>query len=178
MTSVPHPPACETACVAAYIAIGANLGDPVATVHAAIAALRDIPGARLLAASPLYRTAPVGLRAQPDFINAVVAMAVDAAVLPAPTFIARLFAIEAAFGRTRSPDGTRNAPRTLDLDLLLFGVERHATPELTLPHPRMAERAFVLAPLADIAPDLLVPGRGRVADLLAAVADQRIERLA
>jgi 2-amino-4-hydroxy-6-hydroxymethyldihydropteridine diphosphokinase len=158
----------------AYVAIGANLGDPVATVHAAIEALHGIAGTRLLAASPLYRTAPVGLRAQPDFINAVVAMAVDVAVLPAPTFIARLFAIEAAFGRERS---VRNAPRTLDLDLLLFGAEQHATPELTLPHPRMTERAFVLAPLADIAPDLAVPGRGQVADLLAAVAGQRVERL-
>ncbi|MEW6164722.1 MAG: 2-amino-4-hydroxy-6-hydroxymethyldihydropteridine diphosphokinase [Pseudomonadota bacterium] len=161
--------------VVAHVAIGANLGDPVATVRAAIDALHGIAHTRLTAISPLYRTAPVGLRAQPDFINAVAALEVDAAVLPALTFLARLFAIEAAFGRARS---VRNAPRTLDLDLLTFGDECRDAPELTLPHPRMAERAFVLAPLADIAPELLIAGRGRVADLLACVAGQRIERLA
>lgn len=158
----------------AYIAIGANLGDPIATVRAAIEALRAIPGAQLSAASSLYRTAPVGLRDQPDFINAVVAMQINAAVLPAPTFLALLFDIEAAFGRVRS---IRNAPRTLDLDLLLFGTECYATPNLTLPHPRMAERAFVLAPLAEIAPELAIPGQGRLCDLLGKVSRQRIERL-
>lgn len=157
-----------------YIALGANLGDPVATVRAAFAAVHDIAGARCVAVSSLYRTAPVGLHHQPDFINAVAALAVDTAVLPAPTFLARLFDIEAAFGRVRS---IRNAPRTLDLDLLLFGNERHDTPQLVLPHPRLTERAFVLAPLAEIAPALSIPGHGRVVDLLAAVAAQRIERL-
>ena len=164
--------------VTAYVALGANLGDPVATLRAACAALRGIPAAHLLAASSLYRTAPVGLRDQPDFINAVAALTVDDAVLPAPTFLERLFAIEASFGRVRS---IKNAPRTLDLDLLLFGDQRLNLPGLTLPHPRLAERAFVLAPLAEIAPDLTIPGHGRdvrVTDLLAAVADQRIERLA
>lgn len=159
----------------AFVALGANLGDPVATVRAAIAALERIEGTAMRATSPLYRTTPVGLRAQPDFINAVVAMQVDAAVLPAPTFLERLFAIETAFGRARS---VRNAPRTLDLDLLLYGDESAALPELTLPHPRMTERAFVLAPLADIAPDLFIAGHGRVGDLLARVADQHVERLA
>lgn len=158
----------------AYVALGANLGDPVATVRAASAALARIAGARLVAVSSLYRTAPVGLRDQPDFINAVAAMDVDATVLPAPTFLAALFAIEAEFGRVRS---VRNAPRTLDLDLLLYGDARRDDPALTLPHPRLAERAFVLAPLADIAPRLEIAGLGRVADLLAGVADQRIERL-
>lgn len=157
-----------------YIALGANLGDPEATVRAAFAALRDIAGARCMAFSSLYRTAPLGLHHQPDFINAVAALEVNAAVLSAPTFLARLFDIEAAFGRVRS---IRNAPRTLDLDLLLFGNERHDTEGLTLPHPRLTERAFVLAPLAEIAPDLSIPGCGQVADLLAAVTDQRIERL-
>lgn len=158
----------------AYVALGANLGDPVATVRAASAALARIAGARLLAVSSLYRTAPVGLRDQPDFINAVAAMDVDATVLPAPTFLAALFAIEAEFGRVRS---VRNAPRTLDLDLLLYGDACRDDPALTLPHPRLAERAFVLAPLAEIAPRLEIAGLGRVADLLAGVADQRIERL-
>jgi 2-amino-4-hydroxy-6-hydroxymethyldihydropteridine diphosphokinase len=170
-------PVTPPAHVTAYVALGANLGQPAATVRDAIAALHAIEGARLVAASSLYRTAPLGLRDQPDFINAVVAMQVDEAVLPAPTFLARLFAIEAAFGRTRAPHSERNAPRTLDLDLLLFGEVCLATHGLTLPHPRLTERAFVLAPLAEIAPDLLISGRGRVSTLLGAVADQRIERL-
>ncbi len=160
--------------VRAYVALGANLGDPVATVRAAIQALRGIAGTHFRAASSLYRTAPVGLHHQPDFINAVAALDIDAAVLPAPTFLARLFDIEAAFGRVRS---TRNAPRTLDLDLLLFGDERCATDGLELPHPRLHERAFVLVPLAEIAPDLAIPGRGPVSGLLPAVAGQAIARL-
>jgi len=164
--------------VTAYVALGANLGDPVATVRAAFAALRDIPATHFRAASSLYRTAPVGLHNQPDFINAVAALEIDSAVLPAPTLLARLFAIEARFGRVRS---VRNAPRTLDLDLLLYGDEQCDLPGLTLPHPRMAERAFVLAPLAEIASGLTIPGQGtgvRVTDLLPTVADQAIERLA
>jgi len=161
--------------VTAYVALGANLGDPVATVRAAIEALRGIAGARLLATSSLYRTAPVGLHHQPDFINAVAALSVDAAVLPAPTLLERLFAIEADFGRVRS---IRNAPRTLDLDLLLYGAERRDEPGLTLPHPRLTERAFVLAPLAEIAPGLAIPGLGNIAALLPSVAAQRIEKLA
>jgi 2-amino-4-hydroxy-6-hydroxymethyldihydropteridine diphosphokinase len=159
----------------AYVALGANLGDPAATVRAACAALARIAGARLVAASSLYRTAPVGLRDQPDFINAVAALDVDSTVLPAPTFLAALFAIEVEFGRVRT---VRNAPRTLDLDLLLYGDARNDDPALTLPHPRLAERAFVLAPLAEIAPQLEIAGLGHVADLLAGVAAQRIERLA
>ncbi|MEW6294431.1 MAG: 2-amino-4-hydroxy-6-hydroxymethyldihydropteridine diphosphokinase [Pseudomonadota bacterium] len=163
-----------SACVA-YVAIGANLGDPVATVRSAFAALRAIPAARFLAASSLYRTAPVGLRNQPDFINAVALLEVDSAVLPAPTLLDRLFAIEADFGRVRS---VRNAPRTLDLDLLLYGDTQLDLPGLTLPHPRLTERAFVLAPLAEIAPDLVIPGHGTLSGLLPAVAGQKIERLA
>jgi 2-amino-4-hydroxy-6-hydroxymethyldihydropteridine diphosphokinase len=163
-----------SACVA-YVAIGANLGDPVATVRSAFADLRAIPAARFLAASSLYRTAPVGLRNQPDFINAVALLEVDSAALPAPSLLERLFAIEAAFGRVRS---VRNAPRTLDLDLLLYGDAQLNLPGLTLPHPRLTERAFVLAPLAEISPDLVVPGKGPIAGLLPAVAGQRIERLA
>ncbi|MBK8119585.1 MAG: 2-amino-4-hydroxy-6-hydroxymethyldihydropteridine diphosphokinase [Sulfuritalea sp.] len=125
-----------------FIALGANLGDPVTTVNAAILALRQLPRTRFVAASSLYRTAPVGLRHQPDFINAVVALD---AVSPAPTLLDDLFDIEARFGRSRS---VKNAPRTLDLDLLLYGDETSDDPLLTLPHPRLHERAFVLAPLA------------------------------
>ncbi|MBA3033587.1 MAG: 2-amino-4-hydroxy-6-hydroxymethyldihydropteridine diphosphokinase [Gammaproteobacteria bacterium] len=157
--------------VTAYVALGANLGDPIITVRAAIEALRGLAGARFLAVSSLYRTAPVGLRDQPDFINAVATMAVAGS---ADDLLADLFAIEAAFGRVR---GLKNAPRTLDLDLLLFGAECRDSPGLTLPHPRLTERAFVLAPLAEIAPTLDINGHGLVSDLLARVADQRIERL-
>jgi 2-amino-4-hydroxy-6-hydroxymethyldihydropteridine diphosphokinase len=165
-----------------YVALGANLGDPVATVHAAIEALRELPNTHLVSASSLYRTAPVGLKHQPDFINAVVA--IDA-VSPAPTdskaranaLMHSLFRVEEKFGRRREPSGARNLARTLDLDLLLYADEISDDPNLTLPHPRMHERAFVLAPLAEIAPDLVIPNRGTVSELLAKCADQRIARL-
>ena len=164
--------------VKCFVALGANLGDPVATVRAALDALAALPGVRLLAASSLYRTAPVGLRHQPDFINAVAAFMVsdvDGAALPAPSFLERLFAIEGRFGRQRS---VPNAPRTLDLDLLLYGDVLSEDPVCTLPHPRMHERAFVLAPLLEIAPELRIAGHGGVAPLLAACGDQAIQRLA
>ncbi|OHC69037.1 MAG: 2-amino-4-hydroxy-6-hydroxymethyldihydropteridine diphosphokinase [Rhodocyclales bacterium RIFCSPLOWO2_02_FULL_63_24] len=154
-----------------FIALGANLGDPLATVTAAVAALRKLPDTEFVAASSLYRTAPVGLKHQPDFINAVVELV---AVLPAPTLLDALFSIEARFGRQRS---VKNAPRTLDLDLLLYGDATSDDPQLTLPHPRLHERAFVLAPLAEIAPRLVVPGRGGVAELLLRCADQSVEKL-
>jgi len=161
--------------VRCFVALGANLGDPVATIRAALAALRELPQAKLVAASSLYRTAPVGLTHQPDFINAVVEMR---AVLPAPTFLADLFAIEARFGRQRDfATPVPNAPRTLDLDLLLYGDLISDDVQLILPHPRMHQRAFVLAPLAEIAPQLVIPSLGVVSDLLAQCADQRIERL-
>lgn len=154
-----------------FIALGANLGNPLATVTAAIAALRGLADTEFIAASSLYRTAPVGLKHQPDFINAVVELN---AVLPAPTLLEALFEIEARFGRQRS---VKDAPRTLDLDLLLYGDAVSDDPQLTLPHPRLHERAFVLAPLAEIAPGLVIPGRGSVGDLLLRCADQSIEKL-
>lgn len=154
-----------------FIALGANLGDPVLTVQAAILALRELPLTEFVAASSLYRTAPVGLKHQPDFINAVVELI---AVPPAPTFLEMLFEIEARFGRRRS---VKNAPRTLDLDLLLYGEEIRNDPQLTLPHPRLHERAFVLAPLAEIAPELTIPGRGPVVGLLSGCAEQKVEKL-
>ena len=154
-----------------FIALGANLGDPAATVKAAIVALQGLSQTEFIAASSLYRTAPVGLKHQPDFINAVVELA---AVSPAPTLLEALFSLEERFGRLRS---VKNAPRTLDLDLLLYGDEISCDPQLTLPHPRMHERAFVLAPLAEIAPRLLIPGRGSVGELLLRCADQKIEKM-
>jgi 2-amino-4-hydroxy-6-hydroxymethyldihydropteridine diphosphokinase len=154
-----------------FIALGANLGDPVVTVKAAIIALRGLPQTEFIAASSLYRTAPVGLKHQPDFINAVVELV---AASSAPVLLESLFAIEARFGRQRS---VKNAPRTLDLDLLLYGDAVSADPRLTLPHPRLHERAFVLAPLAEIAPQLSIPGRGAVGELLLRCAGQQIEKL-
>ncbi len=157
--------------IRAYVALGSNLGNPVQIVEDAIDAMAALRGSLLKAMSSLYRTAPVGLKRQPDFINAVVAL--DTRLSPRD-LLDELFAVEARFGRERS---VRNAPRTLDLDLLLHGETVQDDPVLTLPHPRMHERAFVLAPLAEIAPDLMIPGRGPVAVLLAACADQRIHAL-
>ncbi len=151
--------------VTAYVALGANLGDARAVVTSAIAALGQLPGVRLEAASSLYRTAPVNAPG-PDYINAVVEVATS---LCAPGLLAALQAAEQAAGRERS---YRNAPRTLDLDLLLYGHGRIDSPRLTVPHPRMAERAFVLVPLAEIAPARVSAAQ------LQAVAGQRIERLA
>ena len=154
-----------------YVALGSNLGNPVQTIEDTIDAMAALRGSLLKAFSSLYRTAPVGLKHQPDFINAVVA--IDTRLGPRQ-LLDELFAIEARFGRERS---VKNAPRTLDLDLLLHGETVQDDPDVTLPHPRMHERAFVLAPLAEIAPDLIIPGRGPVADLLAACHDQRIHPL-
>lgn len=149
--------------VVAYIGLGANLGDPIARVRAARAALRRHPDLHETACSRLYRSAPMGPADQPDYINAV--MSVETA-LPAASLLHILQAVEAEHGRTRS--GERWGPRTLDLDLLLYGRETIATDELQVPHPGIAEREFVLRPLLEIAPDLEIPGRGTVADLLRA----------
>jgi 2-amino-4-hydroxy-6-hydroxymethyldihydropteridine diphosphokinase len=156
----------------AYVALGANLGNPILTVKSAIGNLDAIAATTRVATSSLYRTAPVGLRNQPDFINAAVALETG---LSPQALLEQLFVIELQFGRQRS---VKNAPRTLDLDLLLYGDRVLDTPQLTLPHPRMHERAFVLAPLAEIAPQGTVPGRGSIDALLAAVAGQTIERIA
>ncbi len=157
--------------IRAYVALGANLGHPAATVRAALAALSGIPEATLVAASSLYRTAPLGLKHQPDFINAVAA--VDTTLAPL-ALLEALFAIEARFGRSRS---VKNAPRTLDLDLLLYGESRLDEARLTLPHPRMHERAFVLVPLAELAPECRIPGRAALSELLALCRDQGVVRL-
>lgn len=154
----------------AYVGLGANLGDARATLSAACDALARLPGTRLRRLSCLYRSAPVDADG-PDFLNAVGELETT---LDAAGLLERLHAIELDHGRARP---YRNAPRTLDLDLLLFDAQVLDTPALVLPHPRMHGRAFVLAPLAELAPALEVPGRGRVADLLAAVADQRVERI-
>ncbi|MES2484142.1 MAG: 2-amino-4-hydroxy-6-hydroxymethyldihydropteridine diphosphokinase [Pseudomonadota bacterium] len=150
--------------VTAYIALGANLGDAPAAVRAALQALDALPHTRVLARSSLYRTAPVDAQG-PDFINAVAAVATR---LTAQALLQSLQQLEQSAGRERA---FPNAPRTLDLDLLAYGDARIDSPALTVPHPRMAQRAFVLVPLAEIAPGLVS------AQQLAAVAGQRIERL-
>ena len=155
----------------AFVALGANLDDPQVQVRAALAELARLPQVTLVAASSLYRTAPVGLAGQPDFINAVAAL--DTSLSP-DDLLEALFAIERSFGRVRKE---KNGPRTLDLDLLLYDSEIIDTPHLHLPHPRLHLRAFVVVPLAEIAPDCRLPGRGTVAAWLPAVANQQIERL-
>jgi len=159
------------AAVKAFVGLGANLGKPEAQVRRAIIGLKAIPKTRLLAVSSLYRSAPVGVGAQPEFVNAVAAIETG---LSARALLDELLAIEARFGRRRDFPG---APRTLDLDLLLYGDRVIAEPGLVVPHPRMYERAFVLAPLAEIAPDALIPGKGSVAALLAACKDQKVEKM-
>jgi 2-amino-4-hydroxy-6-hydroxymethyldihydropteridine diphosphokinase len=154
------------------VALGANLGDAEGSLRAVMRELSQLPGVRLLKSSSLYRTAPVGLKHQPDFINAAVMLESE---WTSAEMLQALFSIEQRFGRQRS---IPNAPRTLDLDLLLYGNESSDDPALTLPHPRMHERAFVLAPLAEIAPGLLIPGKGVVLELLAQCADQQIKRMA
>ncbi|MEN3276262.1 MAG: 2-amino-4-hydroxy-6-hydroxymethyldihydropteridine diphosphokinase [Massilia sp.] len=154
----------------AYVGIGANLGDASANVIDAIARLAALPDTRLLRHSASYRTAPIDSSGD-DYINAVACIDTP---MSAPGLLAALHGIEQAHGRERP---YRNAPRTLDLDLLLYGDETIATLELSVPHPRMHERAFVLAPLCEIAPDALIPGRGPAAGFLPRVADQAIARL-
>jgi 2-amino-4-hydroxy-6-hydroxymethyldihydropteridine diphosphokinase len=155
----------------AYVALGIAQIGAEGSLRAVIRELSTLPGMRLLKSSSLYRTAPVGLKHQPDFINAVVALETE---LDSHALLLELFTIEQRFGRQRS---IPNAPRTLDLDLLLHGDEVSADSTLILPHPRMHERAFVLAPLAEIAPGLNIPSQGRVTDLLAQCADQQIQRM-
>ena len=155
----------------AYVALGANLADPVAQIHAAFDALNGLPQSRLLRHSSLYRTAPIGVLGQPDFINAVAVLETE---LTPYELLDALLALEARFGRRRERP---LAPRTLDLDLLLYDDQIIDSLTLQLPHPRMHLRAFVLEPLVEIAPDCRIPGRGQAVAWKAAVSMQRIERL-
>ena len=156
----------------AFVALGSNLGDPEKKVRQGIAALAELPQVRLAAASSLYRSAPVGAADQPDFINAVAQLTTT---LVPQDLLAALLAIEKQFGRQRS---FRNAPRVLDLDLLLYDAQCIAEPGLAVPHPRMHQRAFVLAPLLELAPACVIPGVGPAADWLARCTNQTLVRLA
>ena len=162
--------------VAAFVGIGGNLGQARTTVLAAMDALAQLPQTQLIARSPLYGSAPLGENADgPNYVNAVAQLRTT---LSADALLRELHRIEGAFGRARS---YKNAPRTLDLDILLYGDTVCHTDTLTLPHPRMHERAFVLYPLFDLKPDIswhnALGQRVSVCDLKAQIADQDISRL-
>ena len=148
----------------AYVALGANLGDRERTLRAAVDALAAEDGIEVVAVSTLRETEPVGVGEQPRFLNGAAELETT---LTSRELLARLLAVEQRFGRIRSPG--EHGPRTLDLDLLLYGDEVIDEPGLAVPHPRLHERSFVLEPLAELAPGLVVPGRGDVESLLRGV---------
>ena len=156
MTLITH----RSALITAFVALGSNLGDPAAQIRRAMQALAAMPETRLVRRSSLYRNPPAGYLDQPEFVNAVAR--IETRLAPRD-LLERLLAIEHAHGRVRE---FPNGPRTLDLDILLYGERIVREPGLTIPHPRMLERAFVLVPLAEIAPEAMVPGDGRIADLI------------
>ena len=164
------PPSTTEPAITAYVGLGANLGDTVTVLRSAITAIAQLPQTRLVATSALYRSAPIDAGG-PDYTNAVASIATR---LQASDLLARLQSIELAHGRQRL---FVNAPRSLDLDLLLYGDESIDLPHLRVPHPRLHERAFVLRPLADLAPHLTIAGHGDVTRLLAGVAGQRVEAI-
>jgi 2-amino-4-hydroxy-6-hydroxymethyldihydropteridine diphosphokinase len=156
----------------AYVGLGSNLEDPRSQLLRAAERIEQLPRTRLLLRSPLYASRPHGLIAQPDFVNAVVGLLTQ---LDAIELLGGLRLLERSFGRPEVHE--RWGPRILDLDLLVFGREVRNDPQLTLPHPGIVERNFVLYPLADIAPDLEVPGLGRVAELKGRVTSEGIRSL-
>jgi 2-amino-4-hydroxy-6-hydroxymethyldihydropteridine diphosphokinase len=144
----------------AYIGVGSNLQEPRTQVQTACAKLAQVPRTRLVLTSPLYASRPFGPVSQPDFVNAVAGLLTQ---LDPEGVLRELSSLESAMGRTAPHE--RWGPRIIDLDLLAYAHERRSTPSLTLPHPGIVERNFVLYPLCDIAPDLELPGMGRVAEL-------------
>jgi 2-amino-4-hydroxy-6-hydroxymethyldihydropteridine diphosphokinase len=156
----------------AYVGIGSNLNEPLRQVNDALLELDRIPGSRVLKRSSLYRSAPLGYADQADFINAVGALET---ALEAEKLLDELLVIEARHGRRRS---FANAPRSLDLDLLLFEELELKTGRLTVPHPRMHERAFVLKPLLELSAEISIPGKGSARRLLGNCAGQIVERIA
>ena len=153
----------------AYLGLGANLGDVRSTMAAACAELQQLAGTSQHRFSPWFQTAPID-SSGPDYLNAVACC--ETTLMP-HALLAEMQRIENQFGRQRLHP---NAPRTLDLDLLLYADQSISTPALTLPHPRMHERAFVLLPLAALAPQLVIPGRGPISALLPTVARQQVAR--
>ena len=155
----------------AFIGLGSNLDNPREQVLRALQALDKLPHTRVLARSSLYRSAPVGYLEQPDFINAVAQLETE---LDPRTLLDALLALEQEYGRTRE---FLNAPRTLDLDVLLYDELRHHEHGLTIPHPQMHLRAFVLRPLLEIAPDCVIPAIGAASEMLRQCAEQQLERV-
>jgi 2-amino-4-hydroxy-6-hydroxymethyldihydropteridine diphosphokinase len=147
--------------VRCYVGLGSNLDDPILQVRRGLTALAALPDITVVQPSSLYRSPPMVPPGQPDYVNAVCALATR---LPAPRLFAHLQDIEDRHGRVRGP--VRWGPRILDLDLLLYGDAELSGPDLTVPHPGLAERAFVLYPLLEIAPDLQVPSLGPIASLI------------
>jgi 2-amino-4-hydroxy-6-hydroxymethyldihydropteridine diphosphokinase len=150
----------------AVLALGSNLGDRATMLQGAVDAILESPAVTGIAVSPVYETAPVGGPDQPDYLNAVLLLDTE---LPALALLERAQAVEETFGRIRRE---RHGARTLDVDVIALGDEVRTDSVLSLPHPRAHERAFVLMPLADVAPDLVLPGRGQVSALVAALPDQ------
>jgi 2-amino-4-hydroxy-6-hydroxymethyldihydropteridine diphosphokinase len=148
----------------AYVGLGANLGDRETTIRRALALLAAADDVDIVAVSTLRETEPVGIVDQPAFLNGVAVLETE---LAPDVLLQRLLAVELRLGRTR--EGPRYGPRTIDLDLLVYGDRRVEQPGLTVPHPRLHERRFALEPLAEVAPGLVVPGRGRVEEILAAL---------
>jgi len=155
----------------AYVGIGSNLDQPVRQVEQALLELDRLPHTRVVKRSSFYRSAPVGHVSQPDFVNAVAQLETG---IPAERLLAELQEIEARHGRQRS---FANAPRTMDLDVLLYGNSMLRTEKLTIPHPRMHERAFVLKPLVEISPEVSIPGVGPAQDSLKNVENQVVRRI-
>ena len=155
----------------AYVGLGANIGGPRRHLETAIEELRTLSAPGSFRASHVYRSAPVGYRDQPDFLNAVAVLDTQ---LPPEGLLGMLRGIEASHGRERT---FADAPRTLDLDLLLYGDCVMQSPELTLPHPRMHERAFVLRPLLELDSEISIPGKGKASALLSACGSQEVERI-
>ena len=156
----------------AYVGLGSNLHKPAQQIEEALGLIAKIPGTRFIAVSSLYRSAPFGGVEQPDFVNAVAAILTQ---LPPQELLAALQDVENQRGRER--DETRWGPRVLDLDLLAYSTRRVDEPDLSVPHPGIGERNFVLLPLGEIAPDLVIPGLGRVASLPVNVEEPSISRI-
>ncbi|HEX4674145.1 MAG TPA: 2-amino-4-hydroxy-6-hydroxymethyldihydropteridine diphosphokinase [Steroidobacteraceae bacterium] len=162
MTDLWHP---------AYIGVGSNLDDPRAQVLRAFAELAKLPSTRVILTSPIYRSHPFGPVKQPDFANAVAGVLTQ---LAPRALLAGLHSVETALGRPQQRE--RWGPRVIDLDILVYGDQRLDEPQLTLPHPGIVERNFVLYPLADIAPELHIPGLGRVTELKGRVTPEGLRR--
>ncbi|NOT11038.1 MAG: 2-amino-4-hydroxy-6-hydroxymethyldihydropteridine diphosphokinase [Methylococcaceae bacterium] len=169
MISIKHA---ETELVLAFIGLGSNLENPEAQIQSAHRAIADLDGVEELAFSGLYQSVPMGPKDQPDYINAVMAVKTS---LPPQVFLRCLQSIEHQQGRVR--DGQRWGARTLDLDLLIYGDQQIQTPDLTVPHPGIAERAFVLYPLHELTSQIQVPGMGKITDLLEKCPASGLKRL-